>query len=153
MSRPVVCSEALLTDISEEEWTDSFDRVLKAVLENNKPGYIQVPQDAWYVKVSKKGLQTKLVNWEPNSHGETNHAFFKPTSSSALVQSTGSPSKSAQQVLEAIAKRLEKAQDPVILVDRAAGRFGLTDEINKLAVSSGLKVFTSKRSPHVFVSC
>ncbi len=61
MNRPAVCSEALLTSMPEEEWTEAFDQVLRDVLEQCKPGYMQVPTDVWGVKVSRKGLETKLV--------------------------------------------------------------------------------------------
>jgi len=43
-------------------------------------------------------------------------------------------------------KRIQEAQDPVILVDRNVERFGLTDEVTKLAESTGLKVFAGASS-------
>jgi len=61
MSRPATCSEALLSSMPEEDWTEAFEEVLKEVLVQCKPGYIQVPTDAWSAEVSTKGLATKLV--------------------------------------------------------------------------------------------
>lgn len=60
--QPATCSQALLTAVAEEEWTEAFDNVLRDVLANCQPGYVQIPMDAWAVKVSKKGLDRKLVS-------------------------------------------------------------------------------------------
>lgn len=62
MIRPAVCSEALLSGMDESEWVEAFDRVLQDVLVRCEPGYLQISEDAWVVKVSGKGLETRLVS-------------------------------------------------------------------------------------------
>ena len=64
MSKPLSCSQALLTQIpptTPTAWTEAFDNVLKDVLQQCRPGYIEIPTDAVKRKVSSKGLETKLV--------------------------------------------------------------------------------------------
>ena len=64
MSEPLSCSQALLNDIppiTDTVWTDAFDKVVKDVLEQCRPGYVEVPTDAVHRKVSSEGLKNKLV--------------------------------------------------------------------------------------------
>lgn len=64
MSQPLSCSQALLNAIpphTDTTWTEALDRVLKDVLEQCRPGYLEVPTDAVHRKVSAEGLKTKLV--------------------------------------------------------------------------------------------
>jgi pyruvate decarboxylase len=65
MSRPISCSQALLSEIeplTPTTWTDAFDKVFKDVLEQCRPGYVQIPTDAVQYKVSDEGLKKKLVS-------------------------------------------------------------------------------------------
>jgi pyruvate decarboxylase len=64
MSEPLSCSQALLSRIppeSDSTWTTAFDRVLKDVLTQCRPGYVELPTDAVHHKVSAEGLKTRLV--------------------------------------------------------------------------------------------
>lgn len=65
MSRPLSCSQALLNDIEPRDpstWSDAFDKVLKDVLEQCRPGYVEIPTDAIHYKVSAEGLKKLLVS-------------------------------------------------------------------------------------------
>lgn len=67
MSEPLSVSQALLNlmpPITDTVWTDAFDRVLKDVLQQCRPGYVEIPTDAVHHKVSKKALDTKPVSSE-----------------------------------------------------------------------------------------
>ena len=64
MSAPLSCSQALLATIeptTDTTWTKAFDKVLKDVLQQCRPGYVEIPTDAVHAKVSTKGLNAKLV--------------------------------------------------------------------------------------------
>ena len=65
MSEPLSVSQALLNQmppITDTVWTDAFDRVLKDVLQQCRPGYVEIPTDAVHHKVLKKALDTKPVS-------------------------------------------------------------------------------------------
>jgi len=64
MSQPLSCSQALLNEIvpaTPTTWTEAFDKVVKDVLEQCRPGYVEIPTDAVQRKVSAEGLKVKLV--------------------------------------------------------------------------------------------
>lgn len=64
MSAPLSCSQALLSKIeprTDTTWTEAFDKVVKDVLEQCRPGYVEIPTDAVRFKVSAEGLKSKLV--------------------------------------------------------------------------------------------
>lgn len=64
MSAPLSCSQALINNIEPKtptSWTEAFDKTLKAVLEQCRPGYVEVPTDAVHAKVSAEGLKQPLV--------------------------------------------------------------------------------------------
>lgn len=64
MSAPLSCSQALINNIEPKtptSWTEAFDKTLKAVLEECRPGYVEVPTDAVHAKVSAEGLKQPLV--------------------------------------------------------------------------------------------
>jgi len=65
MSEPLSCSQALLNQIppvTDSTWTDAFDSVVRDVLEQCRPGYIEIPTDAVHKEVSSKGLEKELVS-------------------------------------------------------------------------------------------
>jgi pyruvate decarboxylase len=64
MSEPLSCSQALLNQIppsTPTTWTEAFDKVLTDVLQQCRPGYVEVPTDAVHRMVSADGLKTKPV--------------------------------------------------------------------------------------------
>ena len=66
MSAPLSCSQALLNQIppvTDTTWTEAFDQVVKDVLEQCRPGYVEIPTDAVHAKVASEGLQEKLVSY------------------------------------------------------------------------------------------
>lgn len=65
MSAPLSCSQALLSKIepsTDRTWPDAFDKVVRDVLEQCRPGYVEIPTDAVKYKVSAEGLKKKLVS-------------------------------------------------------------------------------------------
>lgn len=70
MSAPLSCSQALLSKIeprTDTAWTEAFDKVVKDVLEQCRPGYVEIPTDAVRYKVSPEGLKTRLVSYQEPS--------------------------------------------------------------------------------------
>jgi pyruvate decarboxylase len=66
MSEPLSCSQALLSSIPNDTpttWTRAFDKVLVDVLEQCRPGYVEIPMDAVHAKVSSEGLKTLPVSY------------------------------------------------------------------------------------------
>lgn len=65
MSEPLSVSQALLSatpPVTDTTWTEAFDRVLKDVLQQCRPGYVELPTDAVHHKVSKSGLSHPPVS-------------------------------------------------------------------------------------------
>jgi len=65
MSEPLSVSQALLNAIppvTDTTWTEAFDKVLTDVLQQCRPGYVEIPTDAVHHKVSSKGLKTPPVS-------------------------------------------------------------------------------------------
>lgn len=66
MSEPLSVSQALLNAIppvTDTTWTEAFDKVLTDVLQQCRPGYVEIPTDAVHHKVSSKGLKTPPVSF------------------------------------------------------------------------------------------
>lgn len=64
MSEPLSVSQALLSavpPVTDTTWTEAFDKVLNDVLQQCRPGYVEIPTDAVHHKVSSKGLKTPPV--------------------------------------------------------------------------------------------
>nr|XP_018265449.1 pyruvate decarboxylase [Kwoniella dejecticola CBS 10117]OBR87607.1 pyruvate decarboxylase [Kwoniella dejecticola CBS 10117] len=121
MSAPLSCSQALLNEIAPKTpttWTEAFDKTLTDVLEQCRPGYVEIPTDAFHHKVSAEGLKQKLVS--------------KISAPSDEVTA---------HVVEEIAQRFKQAKKPVILVDACAGRFGMAGEVRKLVEGCGIRFF------------
>ena len=67
MSEPLSVSQALLNAIppvTDTTWTEAFDKVLTDVLQQCRPGYVEIPTDAVHHKVSSKGLKTPPVSYD-----------------------------------------------------------------------------------------
>ena len=65
MSAPLSTSQALLSHTppsSPTSWTDAFDKVVRDVLEQCRPGYVEIPTDAVHRLVSAEGLKTPPVS-------------------------------------------------------------------------------------------
>lgn len=101
MSKPISCSQALLSAIpttSDTAWTDAFDNVLRDVLEQCRPGYLEFPTDAVHHKVSSKGLETKLVGPSLNlRNARLTSLAPPPRRTSSRVHGYFSPSQWAGQ--------------------------------------------------------
>ncbi|GFZ49727.1 pyruvate decarboxylase [Saitozyma sp. JCM 24511] len=147
MSRPLSCSQALLNDIEPRDpstWSDAFDKVLKDVLEQCRPGYVEIPTDAIHYKVSAEGLKKLLPS--PHSAPPPEAQAIAPTI--GMNVSPRSPTASAAQpklpppdavtdhVVREITDRFAKAQKPIVIVDLCAARFGMTDEVRRLVEQS-----------------
>ncbi|ORX33900.1 Thiamin diphosphate-binding protein [Kockovaella imperatae] len=151
MSEPLSCSQALLNQIdpsTDTAWTEAFDKVLKDVLEQCRPGYVEIPTDAVHKKVSDEGLQEKL----PHPHSapppeSTATGLPLETKINTVSQApsdhpvSDSADKVTEHVVQEITARFVKAERPVVLVDACAGRFGMAGEVRKLVESCGIRFF------------
>ncbi|KAK1921586.1 thiamine diphosphate-binding protein [Papiliotrema laurentii] len=153
MSEPLSCSQALLNEIApitDFAWTDAFDKVVKDVLEQCRPGYVEIPTDAIHKKVSSKGLQNKLPHPHsapppeatatslPANAGEKSAA--EPATLSSTAQAPPSDDVT-QHVVEEITERFAKASKPIVLIDACAGRFGMATTVRKLVEGAGIRFF------------
>lgn len=170
MSEPLSCSQALLNEIApitDFAWTDAFDKVVKDVLEQCRPGYVEIPTDAIHKKVSSKGLQNKLVgrrrtpsvtcSCQPHPHSAPPpeatatslpaNAGEKSAAEPATLSSTAQAPPSddvTQHVVEEITERFAKASKPIVLIDACAGRFGMATTVRKLVEGAGIRFFESE---------
>ena len=82
MSAPLSCSQALintLPPITDTVWTEAFDKVLKDVLQQCRPGYVEIPTDAFHHKVSSNGLKTPPVRLHtPEREGKLKRQISPP---------------------------------------------------------------------------
>ncbi|GFZ47749.1 pyruvate decarboxylase [Saitozyma sp. JCM 24511] len=159
MSRPLSCSQALLNEIEPRDpstWTDALDTVLKDVLEQCRPGYVEIPTDAVHHKVSADGLKKLL----PSPHAAPPNESFaasQPVGSSSEVNpnapasAKGQPSQApsddvTEYVVEEITGRFAKAKKPIIIVDACAGRFGMAGEVRMLVEKCQIRFFEMGKS-------
>ncbi|WWC67969.1 uncharacterized protein I206_101888 [Kwoniella pini CBS 10737] len=155
MSAPLSCSQALLNEIAPKTpttWTEAFDKTLTDVLEQCRPGYVEIPTDAFHHKVSAAGLKEKLPHPHSAPPPESVAASISPQDAQAsattslaaatTVAPTRAPSDEVTAyVVEEIAQRFKKAKKPVILVDACAGRFGMAGEVRNLVEGCGIRFF------------
>ncbi|WVQ87029.1 hypothetical protein IAS59_000749 [Cryptococcus gattii] len=159
MSAPLSCSQALINNIEPKtptSWTEAFDKTLKAVLEQCRPGYVEVPTDAVHAKVSAEGLKQPLPPPHSAPPPESVATSLSNTGASAASQGAAQVSLSTAptnvpsapssddvtaHVVEDIAKRFGGAKKPIILVDACAGRFGMALEVRNLVDACGIRFF------------
>lgn len=82
MSEPLSCSQAILSRVSpvtSSTWTEELDRVIKDVLQQCRPGYVEIPTDAVHHKVSSAGLNKRLVSFAITCVFNVNQADTRAT--------------------------------------------------------------------------
>ncbi|WVF69780.1 hypothetical protein IAT40_004559 [Kwoniella sp. CBS 6097] len=156
MSAPLSCSQALLNQIppkTDTTWTEAFDKTVTDVLEQCRPGYVEIPTDAFHAKVSKQGLSEKLPHPHAAPPPESVAAAAQPTQSSEAAKTNSvsvASSDLAKQapsddvtahVVDEIAQRFKQAKKPIVLVDACAGRFGMAGEVRKLVEGCSIRFF------------
>ncbi|WWD21511.1 hypothetical protein CI109_105997 [Kwoniella shandongensis] len=155
MSAPLSCSQALLNTISpktDTTWTEAFDKTLQDVLEQCRPGYVEIPTDAFHAKVSAAGLKEKLPHPHSAPPPESTATALpvagtggKPPNALSQVNTSVPAAPASDEVtahvVEEITARFQAAKTPVVLVDACAGRFGMAGEVRKLVEGSGIRVF------------
>ncbi|WVO16552.1 hypothetical protein L204_104231 [Cryptococcus depauperatus] len=159
MSAHLSCSQALINVIEPKTsttWTEAFDKTLKAVLEQCRPGYVEVPTDAVHAKVSAEGLKQKLP--DPNSAppawsvatslsntdasaAAKQSAQLNLSTSPTDVRSAPPSDEVTAHVVEDIAQRYIAAKKPIVIVDACAGRFGMAGEVRRLVDACAIRFF------------
>lgn len=154
MSAPLSCSQALLSKIepsTDRVWPDAFDKVVKDVLEQCRPGYVEIPTDAVKHKVSPEGLKKRLPH--PHSAPPPENVATglpvdaksdDPSSSQPINGATPSAAPSdevTEHVVAEITKRFAEASRPIVLVDACAGRFGMAKTVRKLVEGANVRFF------------
>ncbi|WVR04642.1 hypothetical protein IAU60_001653 [Kwoniella sp. DSM 27419] len=152
MSAPLSCSQALLNQIKPETprtWTAAFDKCVRDVLEQCRPGYVEIPTDAFHVQVDRSTLDERL----PHPHSAPppeSVAAAQPTTQSSATSSLAAPTDGitaapsddvTAHVVSEIAQRFKAAKKPIVLVDACAGRFGMAGEVRKLVEGCGIRFF------------
>ena len=110
--RRICCADADLND--PQTALREIDRVLAAVVRNRRPGYIELPRNM--VDVVPDGPRTPIRR-APHSD----------------------PEALAEAVAEAV-RRIAAAQKPVIIAGVEIHRFGLQDDLLKLAEGAGIPI-------------
>jgi pyruvate decarboxylase len=129
------------------------DRVLRVALTQCRPVYMTFPTNLHHVKVPSKGLLSPLPH--PHSAPLTPAALIEERITDAQVE------RELELVVEEIQRLFEASQDPVVLVDACAERFGVEKEVrsgtrapcfhllisrikvDKLVANTGVKFFTT----------
>jgi pyruvate decarboxylase len=97
-----------------------IDRVLKTMMLESRPVYIGLSTDIAYEMISSEGLESKISRTLPLNVPEVEKA-----------------------VVEKILTVIEKAENPVIIVDGGAVRHGVLDETHELIKLTDLPTFTT----------
>ncbi|EIW71256.1 hypothetical protein TREMEDRAFT_71102 [Tremella mesenterica DSM 1558] len=154
MSAPLSTSQALLNHIppsTPTTWTEAFDKVLRDVLEQCRPGYVEIPTDAIHRKVSAEALKVPLPfphSAPPPESTGASLPVLRPRantlSSLAIDTKTAPPSDDVTTfVVDEITKMYAQAKKPIVLVDACCGRFGMAGEVRKLVEATGLRFFST----------
>jgi indolepyruvate decarboxylase len=119
----VTCANTVLRDANRAAF--EIDRVLEALKTYKRPVYIEIPRD----------LIDKPISY-------------------ALDQGTPKPATSDEEVLvevlDDVVEYINAARSPVILAGEEIARFGLQDQLRKLAEKTGIPVATSLLGKSVF---
>jgi pyruvate decarboxylase len=116
---------------SGESWTAEIDRVLRVALTECRPTYLTLPTDLVHTKVSSKGLQTPLPRSNSAPPAASTHTEKEPEKNKEVLD----------HVVQEIAKKFEKSEKPVIIVDICADRFGCGQGIRELVEKTGVRFF------------
>ncbi|ODN79680.1 hypothetical protein, variant [Cryptococcus amylolentus CBS 6039] len=160
MSAPLSCSQALINTIepsTNTAWTEAFDKTLREVLEQCRPGYVEIPTDAVHRKVSAEGLSQRLPDPASAPPAEAVATSLTNSAASVAARNHGAQLSLAQgpidapvappsdevtgHVVDDIASRFAAAKKPIILVDACAGRFGMAKEVRKLVDTCQIRFF------------
>ncbi|KAH7142094.1 thiamine diphosphate-binding protein [Dactylonectria macrodidyma] len=116
MYQSVTVAQANLVDGSSAP--QMIDATLKECLRQSRPVYIEIPSDMVKVKV--------------------------PTPTSPIDLSIPEYDEPFEnEVVEALATRIQRSEKPMMLLDAFTARFGIKDEVNQLAKLTGIPILTS----------
>lgn len=118
MSKKISCATTVILDATVA--CSEIDRVLNIMLYNSQPGYIGIPTDVCYTKVSSASLRIPLITELPPNDGQVE-----------------------QQAVAEIRKLLEESKKPIIMVDGGAIRNGVLPEVNRLLEATDFPYFTN----------
>lgn len=133
----VACEKLLMTDINLGEVYDKIDRVLRAICQERRPGYLFVPSDLPDMMVDRRRLEVPFL------------VFGDP------VQPV------LDDVVNVILRKMYHAKSPAVLSDALTDRFGHTklvqEFVNKLP--ENLRLFSTNMARNIdesmpnFVGC
>lgn len=104
-----------------------IDELLIVALKECRPVYLTLPTDLVHAKISSARLSNDLPT-----------GSFTPPPASAAEATLEGPSA---HVINRIVARYEAAEDPIVLVDACASRFGMEGWALKLAEETGMQFF------------
>ncbi|KAL7408983.1 pyruvate decarboxylase [Mrakia frigida] len=104
-----------------------IDELIKVALKECRPVYLTLPTDLVHAKIPASTLNTPLPTISSSA----------PPASAADVELEGS----AKDFVDRIVALYEKAEDPIVLVDACAGRFGMEGWALKLVEETGMTFF------------
>lgn len=126
----MTCAQAYLS--SAENAAAEIDRILLAALTTARPAYLTLPTDLVYAPVDASRLQKPLVPAGPLDERLPTGKTLKQETEERLAF-----------VVDEVERLWEKAEDPIIIVDACAVRFGAGHLVEDLVKATGVRWFVT----------
>ncbi|GJN88420.1 hypothetical protein Rhopal_001386-T1 [Rhodotorula paludigena] len=126
----MTCAQAYLS--SAENAAAEIDRILLAALTTARPAYLTLPTDLVYAPVDASRLQKPLIPSGPLDERLPTGKTLKQETEERLAF-----------VVDQIERLWEQAEDPIIIVDACAVRFGAGHLVEDLVKATGVRWFVT----------
>ncbi|GAA5839647.1 hypothetical protein JCM11251_003568 [Rhodosporidiobolus azoricus] len=135
------CAQAYLSSASNA--AQEIDRILLAALSTARPAYLTLPTDLVFAPVDATRLATPLTS--PSSVGPTvNLATSGELEMLPTGKTVGQETREKLDYVVAEIEQLwEEAQDPIIIVDACAIRYGAGHLVRELVKATGVRWYTT----------
>ncbi|GAA5934900.1 hypothetical protein JCM3775_001672 [Rhodotorula graminis] len=129
----ITCARAFLQ--KAEDAASEIDRILLAALTTARPAYLTLPTDLVFIPVDKKRLETPII---PDSVAFENKDVL-PTGKKVEDETK----KRLEFVVKEIERLWEGAEDPIVLLDACAIRYGVGHLARDLVQATKVKFYTT----------
>mgnify|MGYP003876100801 CR=1 FL=1 len=130
----MTCAQAYL--MSADNAAEEIDRILVAALKTARPAYLTVPTDLVYAEIDASRLQTPLFPLPgPLDERLPNGKMLKHETQERL-----------DFVVSEIERLWDVAEDPILIIDACAIRFGAGHLVEELVKATGVRWYTSASS-------
>ncbi|GAA5890823.1 hypothetical protein JCM6882_008826 [Rhodosporidiobolus microsporus] len=137
----MTCAQAYLSSASNA--AQEIDRILLAALSTARPAYLTLPTDLVFAPVDATRLETPLSS--PSSVGPTvNLATSGELERLPTGKTIGEETREKLDFVVAEIEQLwEEAEDPIIIVDACAIRYGVGHLVKDLVKATGVRWYTT----------